>query len=250
MVLDIVAAQPSTAKHIAKQLCQRFIADTPSQALLDRVAKVFNATGGDLRETVRAVVTSPEMLSPEIYRGKMKSPFEYAVSAVRALGGTIEVPDPALPTGHFRLVADGSVSMGRGPGQGGQMGPRAALQRRSLVQEIATMGQPLFSHEAPTGYPEDSREWLSSGSLLARFNYAQDLTGDKIAAVTIPQPTLGDLAKATDHKKALANLARTVLGTDDLSETTKAAILKEMDGGANLVRATALLLGSPEFQRR
>ena len=255
MVLDIVASHPATAKYLSFKLCQRFVSDTPPQSLVDRAAKSFEKTGGDLREVVRTIVTSPEFLSPSVYRSKMKSPFEYAVSAARALGATFEIPDPSIPMGRFRLIADGAISMGRGPmgqgarpgGPGGRMG--AGIQRTSLVQEIALMGQPLFSHEAPTGYPEDSREWVSSGSLLARFNFAQNLTTDRIAAVTLAPPASPDLAHARDHKATLTTLSRAILG-DDVSETTRAAILQEMEAGADTRRTVALLLGSPEFQRR
>ncbi len=247
-VLDIVASHPATARHIAFKLCQRLVSDTPPKSLLDRTAKSFEKSGGDLREVVRTIVTSPEFLAPTVYRSKMKSPFEYAVSAARALGATFEMPDPSIPLGHFRLVTDGAISMGRGPGGQGAR-PGAAFQRKSLVQEIALMGQPLFSHEAPTGYPEDSREWVSSGSLLARFNFAQDLTSGQVASVSLGAPVEITLARAKDHKATLAALCRAILG-DEISDTTRAAILHEMDGGADITKTTGLILGSPEFQRR
>ena len=111
------------------------------------------------------------------------------------------------------------------------------------------MGQPLFSHEAPTGYPEDSREWLSSGSLLARFNFAQDLTSGKIASVSVTPASAADGIALKDHRATLAKLSRAIVG-DELSETTRVAILQEMEGGADTSRTVALILGSPEFQRR
>ena len=111
------------------------------------------------------------------------------------------------------------------------------------------MGQPLFSHEAPTGYPEDSREWVSSGSLLARFNFAEDLTGGRIGLVSANPTSLAAGQKPGDHKAVLATLTKSILG-DNVSETTKAAILHEMEQGADTAKTVALLLGSPEFQRR
>jgi uncharacterized protein (DUF1800 family) len=247
-VLDIVAAHPSTARFISTKLCMRFISDTPPQSIVDKVSKTFLSTRGDLREVVRTIVTSNEFLAPEVYRAKMKSPFEYAVSAVRALGGEFETPNPDLPRSRFLLVADGAVSMGRGPMNQGAR-PAQAFLRKSMIQEIAAMGQPLFSHEAPTGYPEDSREWVSSGSLLARFNFAQDLTGGRIGFVSANPASLAAGQKPGDHKAVLATLTKSILG-DNVSDTTKAAILHEMENGADTVKSVALLLGSPEFQRR
>jgi uncharacterized protein (DUF1800 family) len=245
MVLDIVASHPSTARYLARKLCMRFVADTPPTSLVDSAADTFTKTQGDLREVVRTIVTSREFLSPSVYRGKMKSPFEYAVSAVRAIGAEFEMPDPLAVSGRLRLVTDGAVSMGRGPA--GR--PANALARSSIVQEIALMGQPLFSHEAPTGYPEDSREWVSSGSLLARFNFAQNLTTGKVGSVSVPLIGLPGGSAPKDQKAKLTALARAVLG-DNVSESTRTAILHEMEGGADSARTVALLLGSPEFQRR
>ena len=85
-VLDILAAHPSTAKFISTKLARRFVSDTPPPALVDRAAAKFRETGGDIREVVRTIVTSPEFFSAEAYRAKVKSPFEFVVSAVRATG--------------------------------------------------------------------------------------------------------------------------------------------------------------------
>ena len=90
-VLDILAAHPSTARFIATKLARRFVSDTPPPALVDRAAATFRETDGDLREVVRTIVTSPEFFSPEAYRAKVKTPFEFVVSAVRATGA--DVPD-------------------------------------------------------------------------------------------------------------------------------------------------------------
>ena len=84
MVLDILCAQPSCAHFISKELCIRFVSDDPPPALVDRVAGVFTQTGGDLRKVTEAILTSPEFLSPATYDTKIKSPLEFAVSAVRA----------------------------------------------------------------------------------------------------------------------------------------------------------------------
>src|SRR5262249_8671893 len=73
-VLDILAKHPSTAAFISTKLVRRFVSDTPPQALVDRAAKRFTDTGGDIREVMRTILTSPEFLSPDAYRAKVKTP--------------------------------------------------------------------------------------------------------------------------------------------------------------------------------
>jgi uncharacterized protein (DUF1800 family) len=141
-MIHVLAHHPSTARHIATKLCQRFVADDPPAALVDRVAKQFLRTGGDLRATVEAVVTSSEFFDPLVYRAKTKTPFEYVVSAIRAVDGS----------------TDG----------------------RSSAKAIADMGQPLYLCQPPTGYSDAARDWISSGALLARLNYSISLAANRV----------------------------------------------------------------------
>ena len=89
-VLDILAAHPSTARFIAAKLARRFVSDVPPPALVDRAAARFRATGGDLREVTRTILTSPEFLSPDAYYAKVKTPFEFVVSALRATATEVQ----------------------------------------------------------------------------------------------------------------------------------------------------------------
>ena len=94
-VLDLIAEHPATAHHIAYKLCQRFIADEPPASAVDRAAAVFQSTHGDLRAVVKFIVTSEEFSAPAARRGKIKSPFELAVSSVRILGATPALAEPS-----------------------------------------------------------------------------------------------------------------------------------------------------------
>lgn len=132
-VLDIVARHPSTATHIARKLAIRFVSDEPPQALVDRAAATFTRTDGNIREVVRTIVTSPEFFSRAAYRSKVKSPFEVTVSALRALGASAD-------TTPFS----------------------AGL--------VARLGQPLYGHQAPNGYPETGSAWMNTGAILNRIN--------------------------------------------------------------------------------
>jgi len=152
--IRFLARHPSTARHIAWKLCQRFVADDPPPALVERVAKRFLATRGDLRETVREVVTSAEFRDPAFFGEKVKSPFEYAVSGVRALGGSTD---------------------GRG-----------------LAREIARMGEPLYACAPPTGYPEASAGWLSAGALVARLDFSLALAEGRIPGTRVCSGDVAD----------------------------------------------------------
>jgi uncharacterized protein (DUF1800 family) len=233
-VLDILASSPATARFIARKLCVRFVADEPPAALVERVATVFSHSDGDLKTTYRAIFDAPEFLSEGAYRSKIKSPLEFTVSAVRTLGGTLEVAQ-ANPRG-VRLLAVGAASLNRGGGQN----RRSA--ERPLASEIAAMGQPLFACQPPTGYAEDSTKWVSSSALVARLNFTISLTSGRVGDVT--------LTKDTFKAAPVEEMARVLLNAD-ISPGTRATIEGEArkfpgDGA----RLHALLLGSPEFQRR
>ena len=234
LVLDILAAHPATAHHIAFELCQRFIADEPPATAVDRVARAFSESNGDLKRTYRALFESPEFNSRGAYRAKIKSPLEYAVSAVRALDGHFALPDPDNPRQRLWLIAIGRSARGRN--NGGQ------LPRRPLATEIAQMGQPLWGYQAPTGYSENSQSWVSSSALVSRLNYALSLTQGRIGDVA--------LGKDTFANAPVAQIARNLLSAPPSAQTlaTIEAEVKVAPGDGAKIRA--LILGSPEFQRR
>ncbi|HEV7594167.1 MAG TPA: DUF1800 domain-containing protein, partial [Gemmatimonadaceae bacterium] len=84
-VLDILAKSPATAHFISFKLARRFVSDSPSKALVDHAAQVYLRTDGDIREVLRAIVTSPEFFSQQAFHSKVKTPFEVVVSAMRSL---------------------------------------------------------------------------------------------------------------------------------------------------------------------
>jgi uncharacterized protein (DUF1800 family) len=171
MVLDILAKHPSTAKFIATKLARRFVADNPSPALVERVAAAFTKSDGDMRETLRALFASPEFNSPEAYRAKIKSPFELAVSAVRALGGETN-------------------------GLG-------------LHQWIARMGEPLYMYQAPTGYPDSAERWVSTGALLERINFALALVSNRVPGTRVNVARIG--SGETDRSRVVDQFAALIL---------------------------------------
>jgi len=249
-VLDILASQPATMRHISALLCERLVADTPPPALVAKCVDTWKRTDGDLREVVRTIVTSPEFMSPTVVRSKIKSPFEFAVSSVRALGGTYEA---AMAVGTQPKPRDAAYLI-RPPKGGGYLD----MSETTLVGQVGTMGQPLFQYQAPTGYPEDSRKWVSAGALISRLNFSLALTSGKLADVTRFQAS-SDLLAAKDANQLMDRLSLQVLHSA-LAPATRATLLKELgpevvtasttSGMPTANRIAALLLGSPEFQRR
>ncbi len=246
-VLDILASHPSTAKFISTELCRRLVADDPPPALVDRAAAVFRSTDGDLRAVVQTIIYSPEFFSPQAYRVKIKSPFEFAVSAVRATGRTI-VSDDLLPM-NKRLAMEAGATFDR------NLDRILNAPRKSLDIAVIEMGQPLFAYQAPTGYTEDSRKWVNAGALIARINFALALSEHKVVNVSAPP---ADLIRGVDSDKpdlVLDQLNRVLLH-GEMASATRVTLEKQISGKpgdnastVNVPELTALVLGSPEFQR-
>jgi uncharacterized protein (DUF1800 family) len=211
-VIDILVHHASTAHFIATKLVRRFVSDEPPASLVDRVAGVYTKTDGDIREMLRTIFTSDEFFSPEAYRAKTKSPFELVASSIRALGGS----------------TNGA--------------PR-------LAQEIAKMGQPLYQYQPPTGFPDRASQWTSSGSLVERLNFGVALSAGRIPGATVDITRFADGSNQPD--RAVDRAVDVLLG-GDVSAQTKKILLDQVRSSSEppLVKAFAMVLGSPEFQKR
>jgi uncharacterized protein (DUF1800 family) len=262
-VLHMLATSPATAKFISTKLAVRFVSDTPSPGLVDRMAKAFTASNGDIKTVLRAMFDSPEFWSPEVYRAKMKTPEEFVMSAVRASGAEVK---NAMP----------------------------------LVQALDKLGMPLYGMQTPNGYSWMAETWVNTGDLVSRMNFAIGLSSDRIPGVQtdwtrlLGQTGTGreQVALTTDGSRDAAaakeaKLELLLLG-QAVSDRTRSTVLKQFqDQGMQqqaeksfsirpndfepmaqvlnpamlrqqnrppLDREAAmmagLLLGSPEFQRR
>lgn len=250
LVLDILASSPATAHHIAYQLCQRFVADDPPASVVNRTADVFTQTGGDLRAVTEAILTSPEFLNPATYGNKIKSPLEFAVSAVRASDATL-IPRPPPPLDRLTFVAEGAGATGRQKA----VDRISKNPRQSLNWHIVDLGQPLFACTPPTGYKETSTTWVSPGALIERLNFAMALTQQNLSDVTFnPQKILGDAD--LDKPDAVLNQCLAVYlqgnATDATRKVLKETALPAADSNqtVNPSKLIALIIGSPEFQRK
>jgi uncharacterized protein (DUF1800 family) len=250
MVLDILCANPATAHHISLELCQRFVSDDPPAALVDHIAGVFQQTGGNLRQVTEAILTSPEFLSPANYNNKIKSPLEFAVSAVRAAESSI-IPQQPPPFDKLVPSLEGAGVMGRG-----QAADRISKRpRQSVNWHIYELGEPLFACTPPTGYKEVSKFWVSPGALIERLNFALALTQQQVSDVRFnPQTILAGVD--LDKPEAVLNQCVAVLLQNNITPSTKKVLEQTAlpaPGDSQTVNPSkliALIIGSPEFQRK
>ena len=215
-LIRMLANHPSTARHVATQLATRFVADSPSTTLVDHLAEVFLATEGDLREVTRALFTSDEFYDPAVVANRVKSPFLLVTSTLRMTHGrTADV--------------------------------------RVLMEPLRSLGEAPYLAEAPTGYPETSAQWASSGAMLTRMNFATSYLTGRLRGVG---PNGNRLFREilNGGGGSLLGLVDALLPGTDASELM-AVIQDDLrdnppeDEREGSVRALSLILGSPHFQR-
>jgi uncharacterized protein (DUF1800 family) len=265
-LLHMLATRPATAKFISRKLAVRFVGDDPSQALIDRMAKTYLHSDGDISAVLNSLFHAPEFWSPDAYRAKVKTPLEYVVSAARASNANIDNMQP-------------------------------------LTNALRDMGMPVYGAVPPTGYKWDASDWVSTGALVNRMNFALNLAANKLPGITIAwAPQEGPLIAKIDDGSAPHGIAQNPtagfvqgptpeaeeqrleawLVDGGVSPTTRVAVLNQFQAqtqtqnaqnpsGATTLPVQAkpvsptqaakalekqdqllagLLLGSPEFQRR
>jgi hypothetical protein len=233
------------------------VQDNPPSALVDRVAAQFTKSDGDIRETLKAIFSSPEFNSPDAYRAKVKRPFELAISAIRTLG----------------------AETNGGP---------------QLHQWIARMGEPLYLYQTPNGYSDTAESWVNTGGLLERLNFGLALASNRIPGTRVDLKRFaGDDAngQAVDKVSVMDRFLSLIVASE-ISPRTRETLLKQLDqetgrpiqsiavepagrgedlmgnngnttrqrrqqlarADANIAdpvtRIVGLILGSPEFQRQ
>jgi uncharacterized protein (DUF1800 family) len=222
-LLDLLAMHPSTAHFLSFELARHFVADDPPPELVDRMAQRYLATDGDLRQVYLTLFSSPEFWSREAYRSKVKTPLEFAVSAVRALDG------------HLDNVGQ-------------------------LSGEIGKMGERLYKCQPPTGYPDVASAWVNSGALVERLNFGLRLTAGKVGGAHGHLLPFSPGRRRSDPGPFI-DLASATLVAGQLTSETRDVLMREMaaanrtmpDGEVrplDVSKLAGLLVGSPEFQRR
>jgi uncharacterized protein (DUF1800 family) len=224
-VIDLLVHDASTARFISTKLARRFVSDNPPKPLVDRMAKTFTESDGDIKAVMHAMIYSPEFWSRETYRAKIKTPFELVVSATRALGTDVDMPQP-------------------------------------LVGWVARIGEPIYQCQPPTGYADKADAWVNTGALLNRLNFSLALAGNKMRGSRTDVAALIGAESSSDAKAALERAVQVFLG-GQAGPTTVETLEKQLDSPqvvqaklddpvkqVDLGVVAGLVLGAPEFQRR
>ena len=245
-VIDILVKHPSTATFIARKLAVKFVSDNPDEALVKRVAGAFSKSNGDIKATLKALFSDKEFFNAKNYRAKIKTPFELAVSSIRAVGGNTAA------------------------------GP-------SMLAMLNKLGEVPYGYQAPTGYPDTAEDWVNTGALLERLNFAIAVASNRIPGTRVDLKTFEQKEKSKVLDAAIAQIL-----DNDVSESTRATLLKQIEqplpevkagtetdeddeempnrngnrqggrqarllnpsGNPEVFKVVSLVLGTPEFQRQ
>jgi uncharacterized protein (DUF1800 family) len=247
-LLHMLASNPATAHFISSKLAIRFVSDDPPQPLVDRMAKCYMSSGGDIAVVLKTLFRSPEFWSSTAYRAKVKTPLEFVVSAARAGNADIQNMMP-------------------------------------LANNLRQMGMPVYGAIPPTGYDWKSSSWVSTGALVDRMNFALSLAANRLPGIVINWMPLPDLASAESDTAPTPESEEAriepIIIAGGATESTRTAALQQFeaqsaqnnaqDNSSVHPVATALrqlrapttsaiekqdqvlaglLIGSPDFQRR
>jgi uncharacterized protein (DUF1800 family) len=252
-LFNLLSHHPSTARFICREIAIRFVSDTPSISLVDKMTKTFIQKNGDIKAILITMVNSPEFWEPAAIREKIKSPFELAISSVRNL--QVHIDDP-----------------------------------NQLSNWIGRMGEKMYNYQAPTGFPDRGQYWINTGSLLNRMNFGLAFAGGRIQGISIDllslnnhhepesamaalgiygkilvpfgdslqmqkrlSPLLNDpaLAQKVSSAASSRNTNETKVNNDSLRQVTAALVMQRAkQNNIMLAQVVGVLIGSPEFQRR
>jgi uncharacterized protein (DUF1800 family) len=223
MALDVLAMHPSTAHHLSYKLAQYFVQDNPPPALVERMARVYLASQGDIRSVLRTLFSSQQFMAPEAVGAKFKTPYQFVISAARASATPVVNIAPLLGT-------------------------------------MSQLGMPLYGCQTPDGYKNTQDAWLNPDALTRRITFATALAGGKLQLANRPKMAVAPAAMAaampapmdgamTAPPAAAAPALDAVRLQSTLGSAISSSTLATVAASAEPLRA-AMLLGSPDFMQR
>ena len=218
-LLHMLATRPATAQFLSRKLAIRFVGDDPPKTLVDRMAQSYLASDGDISTVLKTLFHSPEFWATGAYRAKVKTPIEYVVSAARAA---------KVDTANMQ----------------------------PLINALREMGMPLYGAVPPTGYKWDSSDWVSTGALVNRMNFALTLAANRFQGIAVniaPPPAFGtvQLAENNGSPAVMHNVAtaidpanipppdveehrlESILVAGGVSDSTRSAVLQQLAAQAS-----------------
>ena len=242
--LAMLASHPSTAHFIARKLAAKFIADEPPTAVVEEMAKTFLASNGDIKEVLLTMVMHPDFWAKAKEKEKIKSPFELAISAIRATGTEVAAPYQVFTWSE-------------------------------------KMGQKFYFYQAPTGFPDRASFWINTGSLLNRMNFGMAIAAQKIPgfktnllalnqnhepesveeALQIYTKLLLPVANQKENSERIMSIVRAQNIDQKIASATKDSgdmqgmqkeSMPEMNNTPlkSMAQVVGVIIGSPAFQRK
>ena len=205
-----LASHRGTADFIAFKLCRYLVNDNPPAPLVKKVSQVFLQSDGDLLKIYETIIKSPEFFNRSNYRSKFKTPFEFAVSALR--------------------ITDAKVEEGK-----------------ITVDTLAKMGQPVYNCKDPTGYYDQAEAWRDAGVLTSRWDYAWKMMRGSIPGVDVSERFKGQFAKL-QGKEQIDKMIEVMIGSDVGTRTLDLMRKTQKDGKVD--EMVSVLMGSPSFQQQ
>lgn len=181
--LDVLAVHPATARHVSYKLAQYFVQDQPPPALVERMARTWQASNGDIRAVLKTLFASAEFMAPEARGAKFKTPYQFVMSAARA-------------------------------------GNAPLAEVRPVMGALDRLGMPLYGCQTPDGYKNTQEAWLNPDALSRRIAYAITLAQGVDPAVV--QGALGPAVSARTQEVVAASPDRIrtamLLGSPDFMQ--------------------------------
>jgi uncharacterized protein (DUF1800 family) len=219
-VLDLLARHTSTARFVATKLARRFVADDPPEAVIARGADAFRGSDGNLSDTLRAMIGTPDFWNEAFGAGKPKTPHEYVMSALRAVGA--EVTDA-----------------------------RAIFDQRSSTS-LTAMGMPTYEALDPTGWSDRGSDWIPNpGSHLARMNFSLGLVSQTLPGVSVDLRRVIGSADPDDAAAVTAAVNERIFGGTMPVDVMAACHRVGSSGSLSAAyKVIGVALASPAFQVR
>ena len=203
--LDRLARDPATAHFVCRKLAMYMVGDEPSAALVEQMSASFLSSDGDISTVLSTLFASPEFAAS--LGTKFKDPMHYVVSGVR-------------------LAYNDKVILNVGP----------------ILGWLGRMGEPLFGHETPDGYPLTQTAWASPGQMTTRFEVAKTIGSGSAGLFKTdgPQPV---------EKAAFPQLSN-ALYYDTIRVGLGPATRQALEQATSPQEWNSFLLSSPEFMNR
>jgi len=202
--VELITRQKACAQFVSQRLAEYFVADTPPPALVARMAKTFQDSDGDIAQVMRTLFESRELLQSA--GNKFKDPMQFVVSSVR-------------------LAYDG----------------KPLANPRPMLNWLNQLGQPLFGHVTPDGWPLGASGWASSGQMSKRFEIARAIGGGNNRLFTpegsnVPGPGFA--------------MITTPLFYETMAPHLSSATREALDKAVSPQEWNTFLLSSPDFNNR